>query len=111
MKKSKNLLFLFFLCAHLLSAQKSFNHSFEKFDPATGSPTDWSSGVGRGSTSNYLFSVDSSTAVGGRYCVRLASLKAGGEFGAFSLSFPADFEGKTITLKGSIKTENVSQDG
>ncbi|MBC7776653.1 MAG: hypothetical protein H7246_14565, partial [Phycisphaerae bacterium] len=108
MKKSISL-FALLLCASLLSAQKIVNHSFEKFDPATGSPADWGHGIGRGSsTSSYLLTVDSSTAIGGRYSARLASPKEGGEFGAFSLSFPADFEGKIITLKGFVKTENVS---
>ncbi|MBP6810704.1 MAG: hypothetical protein KA138_04265 [Saprospiraceae bacterium] len=110
MKKTP-ILCLFLLFTSLLSAQKSFNQSFEKFDPATGMTADWSKGVGPGSTDSYLFAVDSSTVVSGRYSARLASPKEGGEFGAFFLSFPADFEGKTITLKGWIKTENVSQDG
>lgn len=110
MKKTKTLIHLL-LFASLLSAQKNFNHSFEKFDPITGKPVNWSQGTGRGSSGNYLFAVDSSTAVGGRYSARLAPPKEGGIFGAFSLSFPADFDGETITLKGSIKTENVSQEG
>ncbi|MFN0174278.1 MAG: S41 family peptidase [Saprospiraceae bacterium] len=110
MKKTP-ILCLILLFTSLISAQKSFNHSFEKFDPATGLPADWSKGVGPGSSTSYVFAVDSSTAIEGRYSARLASPKEGGEFGAFSRSFPADFEGKTITLKGWIKTENVSQDG
>ena len=111
MKKSKIFLLPLVLCANLLFAQKSFNQNFEKFDPATGKPADWNIGVGPGSTSSYEFRIDSSTAVGGRYSARLAQPKEGGEFGAFSLAFPADFDGKIITLKGSVKTENVSQDG
>jgi C-terminal processing protease CtpA/Prc len=111
MKNSKILLLSLLLCANLLSAQKSFNQSFEKFDPATGKLADWGLGVGPGSTSSYDFRIDSSTAVGGRYSARLAQPKEGGEFGAFSLSFPADFDGKISTLKGFVKTENVSQDG
>lgn len=110
MRKTRILLPLLLL-SNLLAAQKNFNHSFERFDPATGQPADWSQGVGRGTNSSYLFSIDSSTAVEGRYSVRLASPEDGGTFGAFSLSFPADFEGETITLTGSIRTENVSQDG
>ena len=93
--KNYFLLCLAFLFASQLFAQKNFNRSFEKFDQATGMPADWDNGVGRGSTSGYLFSVDSSTAVGGRFSARLSSpAKGGGEFGAFSLTFPADFEGK-----------------
>ena len=109
MKKTTLLPLLLF--ASLLSAQKSFNYSFEKFDPATGKLADWALGTGGNSGSKYLLDLDSTAVVGGRYSARLSATKDGGEFGAFSLSFPADFEGKTITFKGWIKTENVSQDG
>ena len=108
--KFNSILFLLLLHAGLLSAQKNFNQSFEKFDPASGRPLDWSLGTGGNWTDGGTFSIDSSTTVDGRYSLRLEPAK-GIEFIPFSLFFPADFEGKTITLSGSIKTENVSAEG
>ncbi len=110
MKKSPFLVLLLSLSG-LLSAQKNFNQSFEKINPATGLPTDWLEGIsGQGADTSYLFQLDSSTAVSGRYAVRLESPKEGGEFGAFSLRFPADFAGETITLKGWVKTDNLTEE-
>jgi C-terminal processing protease CtpA/Prc len=98
-----------FLFISLLSAQKNFNYSFEKFDRATGVLSDWASGIGNGRGSEKVLSLDSSSAADGHYCARVQSPDGG--FGAFSVGFPADFSGKTLTLKGYIKTEDIPKNG
>ena len=109
MMKKPSLLLLFLLSGFCLLAQKNFNANFEKLDPTTGKIQDWSLGIGGGTLGQYLLTVDSTTSVSGRNSLRLDPLPSGGEFGAFHLRFPADFAGKTITLKGWIKTENIPE--
>jgi C-terminal processing protease CtpA/Prc len=111
MNKSLSYFIFCILLNTVALAQKNFNQDFEKIDPGTGVLQDWTLGVGKGSSSDYLLQKDSVVVHSGRYSARLEPVRANSEFGAFSWSFPADFKGKTIQLKGYIKSEGVSEDG
>jgi C-terminal processing protease CtpA/Prc len=105
--KIKTSLLVFCCCTSLLVAQKNYNHSFERFDASNLMPSDWSMGIGGTKMTGSTLSVDTTTAVDGKYSARLD--RESGQFGAFSVSIPADFSGSVIVLKGSIKTQNIPE--
>jgi len=85
-------------------AQNSYNFDFETLNATTGLPE----GIHSNQQSEYLFSVDSLIRQHGKYSVSLEQIDQNAKFGAFSFSFEPRFSGKKLTLKGYIKTENVS---
>jgi hypothetical protein len=88
-----------------ISAQKSNNFDFETLDPASGLPV----GINSFQKDSYLLSIDSLIRQHGKYSVVLEQKNRNAEFGAFSFRIKPAFSGKKLTLKGYIRTENVSE--
>ena len=101
--------FLCFLASSLL-AQSDFNLSFEKI--SAGKPDLWTISADQLGGSGYLVEIDSSIYVDGNNSLKLSfdSTASNPSFGAAFVSFPAQYEGKKITLLGNIKTKDV-EDG
>ncbi|HET7002231.1 MAG TPA: S41 family peptidase [Puia sp.] len=85
-------------------AQNSYNFDFETLSASTGLPE----GIYSNQPKEYSLSVDSLIRQHGKYSVSLEQKDQNAKFGAFSFSFEPRFSGKKLTLKGYIKTENVS---
>ncbi len=101
---------IFFLCVCFvfgygyIYAQDSYNFDFETLNAMTGLPD----GLHSNQQTEYLLSVDSLIRQHGKYSVSLEQKDQNARFGAISFSIEPRFSGKKLTLKGYIKTENVS---
>ena len=85
-------------------AQNSYNFDFETLSATTGLPE----GLHSNQQTEYTLSVDSLIRQHGKYAVSLEQKDKNAQFGAFSFLFEPGYSGKKLTLKGYIKTENVS---
>ena len=100
---SVHIYFLLF-CA-CISAQNSNNFDFETLNPATSLPV----GINSNQQKSYSISVDSLIRQHGKYAVVLEQKDPNANFGAFSFRIKPVVSGKKLTLKGYIRTENVSE--
>jgi Peptidase family S41 len=103
----KSIFFLcicFMICWGCTSAQSSYNFDFETLSSATALPD----GINSNQQKTYSLSVDSLIRQHGKYSVVLEQKDPNAQFGAFSFSIKPTFSGKKLTLKGFIRTENVS---
>lgn len=82
---------------------EKFNFDFEDID--NGIPRGWSNN--KHYANEYIFSLDSLNAISGKYSVSLENNSEDANPGIWSLIIPYSYKGKTITLSGYIKTENV----
>lgn len=107
----KNFLPVLLLLANcsLAFSQRTFNQSFEHPDYTKG----WDLSFKNGGAAGYLIQLDSNTARDGRFslCIEPDPVAKNRQFGACFTVVPADFQGKNITLKAFLKTENVAADG
>lgn len=78
-----------------------YNFNFEKIE--NGTPANWNKMGGGNST----FSVDSIVKINGKYAAVIEVKNGQTNFGACGMTIPYSYDGKTITLSGYIKTENV----
>jgi hypothetical protein len=102
-------LYLFLLacytfCSASCSAQNTYNFDFENINRSTALPE----GTGSNQPKAYPLTVDSLIRQHGKYAVLLQQVNGDAPFGAFSFSVKPAFSGKKLTLKGYIRTENVS---
>ncbi|QNE41413.1 peptidase S41 [Hymenobacter sp. NBH84] len=71
-------------------------------------PATWYTNNGKG----YRVTLDSAVRHQGKYALRMQDSQAKqGQFGVATLRIPAQYAGKSVTLKGFIKTEGVSEQG
>src|SRR5579863_1026718 len=84
--------------------QNSYNFDFETLSVTTGLPE----GIQSNQKTEYVLSVDSLIRQHGKYSLSLEQKDQNAKFGAFSFSIEPRFSGNKLTLKGYIKTENVS---
>ena len=100
---------LLFNAATLCLAQKVqctnfndvYNFNFEKVE--NGTPLNWK----KMGASNSSFSVDSVVKINGKYAAVIEVKNGRTNFGACGMTIPYSYDGKTITLSGYMKTENV----
>jgi hypothetical protein len=85
----------------VLQAGSDFNLDFENVE--NGNPAGWQVNSGQ----NYKFSLDSSIVQNGKYSVALEYTEDEPNFVILGKFLFEKFEGKTITLSGYLKTENV----
>src|ERR1700744_4339433 len=108
--KYKNLVLLclpFWLIINCAGAQPVvLNGGFSKIDPSTKFPVAWSNFMG--DKQNYDFAMDSAAVPHGKYSITIASKNGDAGFGAVNCVIPYAFSGKSIRLKGYLKTEDVS---
>lgn len=78
-----------------------YNFNFEKIENET--PSNWKKMGG----SNSTFSIDSIVKISGKYAAVIEVKDDKTNFGACGMTIPYSYDGKTITLSGYIKTENV----
>lgn len=83
--------------------EKSFNLDFE--DIENGLPRKWS--VEHKQYANTV-SLDSINVKSGKYAIAIELTEETKDFQAFTFKLPYNYDGKTITLSGHIKTENVT---
>lgn len=97
----------------ILSAQKNLNLGFESADSEKGIPKQWFLSTRYGNAKGYLMEIDSTIKHSGSYSLKIASDPDfdNPSFAPCSQSIPAEYEGKTITLQGYIKTETVGTTG
>ena len=107
--KNSFAIFLLLAANSIVFSQRSFNHSFEESNHTK----DWDLSFKNGGAMGYLIHLDSSTAHDGRYSLSIEPDPAvkDRKFGACFTIVPADFQGKNITLKAFLKTENIPDDG
>lgn len=101
-----SLLFLTITCA--VFGQNQSNPSLFNFDFETvekGHPQGWTN---FGSVT-YQKALDSSVVKSGKYSVSLSYTEGKKEFKAWAFTLPDNYKGKSITLSGYIKTENVTE--
>ena len=91
--------------AHTAYSQ-AYNFDVEKLAP-NGKPLQWSLGFSPEMLESYPVVVDSTIRHGGNYSLKLYNAKKG-SFGSCSINIPSIYSGKQVTLKGFLKTENVS---
>ena len=100
----------FFLCISIMvccgdtSAQTAYNFDFETVNAATALPE----GINSNQQKSYSLSVDSLIRQHGKFSLVLEQKDPNAQFGAFSFSIKPAFRGQKLTLKGYIRTENVS---
>lgn len=87
-------LLICFISSNHLSAQVIFNGDLEKIDPKTDMPVAWTNAM----KGEYTYKLDSNVVQHGKYAICITSID----------SFPYNFTGHTLQLKGFIKTENVT---
>lgn len=110
MLMTKNTLYLFILL--LIAApsysQSEINGNIERKNE-NGSLKYWDLLYKEGHAYGYITSIDSFTVQEGKYAIAIREdLKADDRsFGACALTILSRFEGKNITVKGFVKTENV----
>jgi len=98
-------LFLFFLIScSIVNAQVAFNGNFENLT-AKGKPTGWD--MAYNTKPSYKIMLDSVIKRKGKYAVSIAYDTGQGKFGAINYHIAHTFVGKTLTLFGVLKTENV----
>jgi C-terminal processing protease CtpA/Prc len=107
------MLLTLFFGVQILAAQKKLNLGFESTDPEKGIPNQWFLSTRYGSTKGYVMEIDSTIKYSGNYSLKIASDPSFDtpSFAPCSQSIPAEHEGKTISLQGYIKTENVGTTG
>ncbi|UOR04598.1 S41 family peptidase [Hymenobacter aerilatus] len=96
-------------CATTSLAQTTAPASTYDFEYANGRlPATWYTNDGKG----YRVTLDSAVRHQGKYALRMQDSQAKeGQFGVATLRIPAQYAGKSVTLKGFIKTEGVSEQG
>ena len=87
-------------CSQVKTSQK-LNLDFESV--INGMPADWEN---FGSAA-YMISPDSAVVKNGRYSASIIQ-KGGADYKAWSYKIPANYDGKSITLSGYIKTDSVT---
>ncbi|MBO0359799.1 hypothetical protein J0X19_17690 [Hymenobacter sp. BT186] len=109
MKLSYFALALHLGCATTSLAQTTAPAATYDFEYKAGKlPATWYTNNGQG----YTVTLDSVVHHQGRYALRMQDSKAtAGQFGVATLRIPAQYQGKSITLKGFIRTEGVSEQG
>ncbi len=101
----KNLIIIFLLVLGLSSyAQNTdkFNLNFEKYAPGQN--------LGQGGWFKwgvYELGLDSTTVHSGKHAASIVSEQKGGSFGSVAYMIPANYIGKSITLDGYMKTQDV----
>lgn len=99
---------LVFSCSQPETGEHSrLNFGFEEKDSATGQPAQWFAGEQR--DARYTFALDSTRKFKGKYALRAETQDSVTEnsFGVYCWRTPLDYQGKTITLKARIRTEDV----
>lgn len=88
--------------------QNNLNLSFENINSDKGVPAGWFTRA-----PEYLIEIDSLHKIEGKYALSIASDPQVDSltFAVCSRQIPAEYTGKTITLKGYIKTEKVAENG
>lgn len=92
------------LVASLTNAQSIFNGNFEKLDEK-GNPTGWD--LTYNNLNKYEVKLDSTVKKQGKYSISITS-SPGASSAAIKFPINKTFVGKSITLVGNIKTENVT---
>lgn len=87
-------------------SDRSLNLDFENI--RNGNPTGWTSGAAN-EKSMYHAAVDSNIVHKGKYAVSIQFKGGNLGYSAWGYTIPERYSGKTITLSGYIKTENVSE--
>lgn len=82
-------------------AQK-LNLNMEQLN-TNGTPEGWYLGTSQ----HYKATVDTSTAHTGKYAIHISGKKADNDFGRCVISLPAGYTGRSITLKGFLKTRDI----
>jgi C-terminal processing protease CtpA/Prc len=108
MKKSSLLSVLFLSFSMITFAQKQptksvFNFDFETIENEH--PQSWENF----GNETYQKALDSTIVKNGKYSVSLAYTDGNSGFKAWAYTLPYNYKGKSITLSGFIKTENVSE--
>ncbi len=101
----KNIVFsLFFLLStNCLALSVLANLDFEKIEAA--SPKGW---ISLGDPLNYSHSIDNNVFQSGKHSASIKFIGDKAGFSAWGYTIPAKYQGNKITLRGYIKTENVS---
>ncbi|QJB30034.1 erythromycin esterase family protein [Chitinophaga oryzae] len=102
----KILLLLLILTPSLLRAQQRYNLDMETTDVRTALPAGWTAFTTPESDSRV--STDSTTVYSGRYAIRLTKDSSRAQTpGIAAYTVPVDFYGRTIKLRGYVRTEAV----
>jgi C-terminal processing protease CtpA/Prc len=91
-------------CCSVVLAQNKFNGNFEVLD-SKGIPVGWD--LTYKNQNKYLVELDSTVSKDGKFAVSITA-NADEKSGAILYPINKRFEGKTLTLVGTLKTENVS---
>jgi len=83
-----------------------FNGDFE-FRDKEGHPNGWTWGFTKDQDQRYSIAVDSLIKVKSKYSISIERIRKDGQYGVASYVIPKTFKGKTIMLKGYLKTEKV----
>ncbi|MBS1495237.1 MAG: peptidase S41 [Bacteroidetes bacterium] len=101
---------LFLLSVNLFAQQKhpDCNLNFEKIDNKTKLPLHW---IDRWNKEGYTLNVDSSVKSNGKYSIRIESKdkKNKESFGCIMQPIPVNFNGRSVTLKGKLKLEDIKE--
>ncbi|WP_316734936.1 S41 family peptidase [Pedobacter aquatilis] len=89
------------------SAQTNFNGDFEKLDPENRNPQGWSLAFSPTQAKDFNTKLDSLVKQSGKYSVSIERFGKDGQYGAIDYTIPKSFEGKTIELRGYLKTQDV----
>ena len=108
MKKNCTLSLLFLTITWALFGQdqnnpSAFNFGFETVENRH--PQGWTNF----GSATYQKALDSTIVKSGNYSVSLSYVEGGTDFKAWAFTLPNNYKGKSITLSGYIKTENVSE--
>lgn len=100
-------LLLLILIPSLLSAQQRYNLDMETMDTRSALPAGWTAFAATPENDSRV-STDSTTVYSGRYALRLTKDSSRAQTpGVAAYAVPVDFYGKTVKLRGYIRTEGV----
>lgn len=105
----KYLLILLVVILNSCNVQTNFNGGFEKIDPKTNQPIDWTYGLNKNQALAYTVKLDSVNKKEGKYSLSIESTgKNNFDYGVIRYLIPEAFIGNKIQLSAYVKTEGVA---
>lgn len=107
MKQAILSLCIFLTCC--AQAQFKFNGDFEEVNPSTKKPLSWHLSFNQNQEKAYQVVLDNTVKQSGKYSLSINKVGKEADFGVIDFPIALAFEGKTIELRGYIKTENIEK--
>lgn len=102
------LLVVFVLSGNLLFGQVRFNGGMEELDTKSSKPRGWSYSFVKAQETSFPVTLDSTIKRSGNYSLRIERVDTNYAFGVADFAIPHTFSGRSVTLKGYLRTQDVT---